>query len=305
MEVNIVNELGRTELIIEEAKIYEENYQINMLRECDIPGLLSVIGCGIDDRSQYIYDISGMQSMAKIYEKTPMDECSIRQFSKELLELLEVIKHHMLDINHVLLEPEYIYKHNDQYYFCYYPLCEREVKSSFHQLSQYFVQHIDYGVVETVILACGIHKATMEEEYDLAQLLQENSAISRVKRRINEAITSRELNKEALWENLESTNIKDLSRGPTSKSIYDIELTNDSDVANEQDEINSSDDKEYAYGPIKVNKLMSKVAETSLSKIWGREKHSPNGMESVDKSAQKKKETWGDWDALLKQEGYR
>lgn len=282
MEVSTVNELGYTELIIEEDKIYEENYQMTMLRECKIPGLLSVIGCGIDDKSRFIYDVSGMLSLQKTYEKTPMDEYAIRQFTKELLALLELIKHHMLNINHVLLDPEYIYKDNEKYCFCYYPLGEKEVKDSFHQLSQFFVQHIDYGEVDTVILACGIHKATMEEEYDLAQLLEEHSVIAKEKQLIQEATKSREMNKEALWENLNSVsdpeNIVELSTSP---------------------------DKEFTYGGIKANKLISMVAETPLSKIWGREKHSPDGIESVDTNAQKKKETWGDWDALLKQEGYR
>lgn len=282
MEVSTVNELGYTELIIEEEKVYEEHYQMTMLRECKIPGLLSVMGCGIDDRSRYIYDVSGMQSLQKVYDKTPMDEGAIRQFTRGLLALLEEIKHHMLDINHILLEPEYIYKHNDTYYFCYYPLYEKEVKNSFHELSQFFVQHIDYGEVDTVILACGIHKATMEEEYDLAQLLQENSVITKEKELIWEAKQSRELNKEALWEDLETTNI-----------VEPIPVTE------------PEQETEFTYGSIKASKLISKVAETSLRKIWGKEKHSPDGVESVDKNTQKKKETWGDWDALLKQEGYR
>lgn len=278
MEVSTVNELGYTELIIEEERVYEESYQMNMLRECKISGLVTVIGCGIDDRSRYIYDISGMQSLEKVYEKTPLGECEIREFCRELLALLEGLKHHMLDINHILLQPEYIYKHNDAYLFCYYPLNHREVKDSFHELSQYFVQHIDYGEVDSVILACGLHKATMEDEYDLAQLLQEHSVIEKEKEIIHEAIKNRDLNKEALWENLETTNIVD------------------------QVKVEESD--EFSYGPIKANKLISMVAESSLSKIWNK-KSSPTSGESLDKSVEKKKETWGDWDALLKQEGYR
>lgn len=278
MEVSTVNELGYTELIIEEERVYEESYQMNMLRECKISGLVTVIGCGIDDRSRYIYDISGMQSLEKVYEKTPLDECGIREFCRELLALLEGLKHHMLDINHILLQPEYIYKHNDAYLFCYYPLNDREVKDSFHELSQYFVQHIDYGEVDSVILACGLHKATMEDEYDLAQLLQEHSVIEKEKEIIHEAIKNRDLNKEALWENLETTNIVE----PVT--------------------VEESD--EFSYGPIKGNKLLSMVAESSLSKIWNK-KSSPTSGESLDKSIEKKKETWGDWDALLKQEGYR
>lgn len=305
MEVSIVNELGCTELIIAEEKVYQENYQMTMLRECKISGLVSVIGCGIDDSSRYIYDISGMQSIAKVYEKTPMDEVSIRGFSRGLLELLEVIKHHMLDINQILLEPEYIFKQNEKYYFCYYPLYKREIKDSFHELSQFFVQHIDYGEVETVILACGLHKATMEAEYDLAQLLQDHGVIEKEKEVIHEALKSRDLNKEALWNNLDTTNNIESTVYQGHKGLDNSEVYLEEDRKGPSEEEDRSKIKEFTYGSIKNSKLLTKVAETSLSKIWNKEKSSQENMESIDKHAQKKKDTWGDWDALLKKEGYR
>lgn len=305
MKVSTVNELGYTELTIEEEEIYQENYQMVMLRECKIPGLLSVIGCGIDENSQYIYDISGLQSMAKLYEKTPLDECDIRGFAKALLGVLEEVKHHMLDINHILLEPEYIYRDDEMFYFCYYPLGKVPIKDSFHQLTQYFVQHIDYGEVDTVILTCGLHKATMEEEYDLTQLLEHESILDKGKSTIHEAKEARTLNKEALWENLESTQIKEVP-SITHKSLPVPDCLPDSleDKWMETKEEDATK-KEFSYGPIKANKVLSKVADASIGKWWNKEKSSPDQMESSDRAAQKKKDVWGDWDALLKQEGYR
>lgn len=305
MKVSVLNELGCTELIIEEEKIYEENYQMTMLRECKIPGLVSVIGCGMDDSSRYMYNISGMQSLAKVYEKMPIDEYSIRQFTKELLGVLEVMKYHMLDINHILLDPEYIFKQNDQYYLCYYPLNEKKIKDSFHELSQYFVQHIDYGEVETVILACGLHKSTMEEDYDLTELLQEHSVIAQGSKVVHEAMASRELSKEVLWENLQSTNIPDSDVHIPKKEKSGNKLSFRKQSIEVEDKAITSQEKEFTYGAIKANPLFTKVAETSLSRLWNKEKASPDSKDCGDKNAQKKKETWGDWDALLKQEGYR
>lgn len=251
MEVRTVNELGYTELIIQEEKVYEETYQMSMLRECKIAGMLPVIACGVDDKSEYIYDVSGMNSLMKVHEKKPMDEHCIREFSRQLLEVLGAIKHHMLDVNCVLLGPEYIYKKGEQYYFCYYPLGEEKLAHSFHELSQYFVQHIDYGEVDTVILVCGLHKATMEEDYDLAQLLQEHSVMEKeVYKEVH-----KEVNKEVLWD--------------------------------------------------KPSAPIEGVADMSLKKLWNKEKFSPWHKEREKKAAEKKKQTWGDWDALLKKEGYR
>lgn len=116
------NELGYTELIIEEEVRYQEDYQMRMLKECQLDGLVSVVGCGVDEMSQYIYDISGMQNIKNLYERESMNEDLIKDICRELLEVFDRIKEHMLDVNKILLSPEYIFKNSTGYHFCYCPI---------------------------------------------------------------------------------------------------------------------------------------------------------------------------------------
>lgn len=237
MEIKINNELGYTEVIIEEEKEYKEDYQMAMLRECKVAGLIPVLGCGVDECSRYIYDVSGMQSMAKSYEKSSIDEYTIRQFSRELLRALDEVKHYMLDINRIMLKPELIYKKGEEYYFTYYPLSEGELRHKFHELSQYFVQHIDYSEVDAVVLACGLHKSTMEGEYELTHILEELSIISQEQEIEHEGLMARDTMEDVLW----------------------MDLDND-----------DRDDESDMYTRSRGPSLMSKLAETPLARLWNR-----------------------------------
>ena len=56
-------------MILETDELYKEDYQMRMLMENAIPGLLSVRGQGKDDKSQYRYEISGKISVKAKGEK--------------------------------------------------------------------------------------------------------------------------------------------------------------------------------------------------------------------------------------------
>ena len=64
MNTKYEKELNRICLHIHVPEIYEEDYQMPMLRANKIPGILEVNGCGIDGESRYTYEITGLVSMA-------------------------------------------------------------------------------------------------------------------------------------------------------------------------------------------------------------------------------------------------
>lgn len=141
-----------------------------MLHANQLPGILPISGGGIDERSQYYYEISGKVSMKAMYEKARMEYDDIRRFMNALLKVMKQLRAHMLDVNRLILEPEYIYYADSNYYFCYYPLQELYLCEVFHKLTEYFVSQVDYEDKEGVFLAYELHKATMEENYNIEQM---------------------------------------------------------------------------------------------------------------------------------------
>lgn len=166
------NNLKRAYLILEEENT-EEDFQTSMLQENEIPGLLKTSVRYIDNMIQYHYDISGKTSLKMKHEKEKIREEDMKSLSQQLLHTIKGIKRYMLDGNGILLNPEYIYCDNEKYLFCYYPPNKMEMKDEFHKLTEFFVQEVDYRDKEGVYLAYTLHKATMEENYSVEQIMEE------------------------------------------------------------------------------------------------------------------------------------
>lgn len=144
-----------------------------MLRENKIPGILEVSGCGIDGESRYTYEVNGLVSMAALFENKQVQKGDIEQFIYCLLETVSQLQQYMLKPGCLLLEPEYIFCRKQKYFFCYLPGEKQELCESFHRMTEYFVEKLDYEDEQGITLAYELHKATLQENYDLDAIMQE------------------------------------------------------------------------------------------------------------------------------------
>ena len=149
------------------AEPYIEDYQIPMLQRNPIDGILSVEGCGVNGGSCYTYGVGGCISMSDLYIKTSMKKQDIQELVDRLLEIIEALQQHMLNPDCLMLEPEYLFRRAGKWWFCYLPGRKKKLTQSFHELSEYFVKTLDYEDVEGIFLAYELHKATLQEKYDL------------------------------------------------------------------------------------------------------------------------------------------
>lgn len=173
MNIYYTNNLKSAYQVVEGEEQEEEDYQVAMLRENKISGLLPMHVRYVDNRSQYYYDISGMQSLKAKYEKEKLKYADIQKLIKELLAAMEEAKTYMLDGEKILLDPNYIYSEKDRYYFTYYPSCNLDIKEEFHKLTEFFVREVDYQDREGVHWAYTLHKSTMEEHYSIQKIMED------------------------------------------------------------------------------------------------------------------------------------
>ena len=173
MNINYEKELNRICLHVYVSEIYEEDYQMPMLRENSIPGILEVSGCGIDGESRYTYEINGLVSMAVLFENKQVQKRDIEQFVSCLLETVAQLQRYMLNPGCLLLEPEYVFCRKQKYFFCYLPGSKQELCGSFHRMTEYFVEKLDYEDEQGITLAYELHKATLQENYDLDAIMRE------------------------------------------------------------------------------------------------------------------------------------
>lgn len=172
MKTYIKNDLKRTYLVLDAAEGEKEDYQSAMLKENHIPGILKTDVRYIDNQIHYYYDISGKKSLSSMCEKTNLEYQDMKNLVLELMEAIRNLQKYMLDGNSILLDPEYIFGDREHYFFCYYPSQENLSKEEFHRLTEFFVREVNYNDEKGVHFAYTFHKATMEENYSIEEIMK-------------------------------------------------------------------------------------------------------------------------------------
>jgi len=166
------NDLKRAYMILEGEEGDREDYQIVMLKENQIPGILDMDVRYVDNLNQYYYDISGKTSFKILHEKVNLTFEEMKGLVNQLLQAIHILKKYMLDSKCLLLDPEFIFCADDSYYFCYYPFSRQDICEEFHRLTEFFVREVNYKDEEGVHFAYTLHKATMEENYSIEEIMK-------------------------------------------------------------------------------------------------------------------------------------
>lgn len=109
-------------ITIEEDIIYKEDYQMKMLRNNKIIGLIPMRGMGVNDKSQYLYEIGGKISLTGLYERGRVTCDDIESLLSNILLIMHETEEYLLDLSRIYFKPEYIFWGDNRFYFCYYPL---------------------------------------------------------------------------------------------------------------------------------------------------------------------------------------
>lgn len=177
-----------SEVIIDSSQPYQEFYSLRMLKNNRIPGLLQVRGCGREGASRYYYHTEGALSLEKKYKDRDLRAEEILKITRQFLVVTEWMKDFLLSPDGLLLSEEYIFEKSGKIYFCFLPVHEKSWQLSYHELTEYFVRKVDYKDMDSVLLACMLHKETLKETYDLKQIIgqYEEEAKQKKKQRLQE-----------------------------------------------------------------------------------------------------------------------
>ncbi len=172
-QTELKKELNQTRLRISFSGLYTEDYQIRMLRENHVKGLLSISAVGEGESTVYEYDITGLISMRQYYKQKKITWEDMNGFLRQMQEVIEAAESYLLNSNRLLMNPEYIFCEEGEYRFCYFPQGDEDIRTSFHRLMDDFVQWTDYQDIPSVKTAFFLHKETMKENYSLKRIMLE------------------------------------------------------------------------------------------------------------------------------------
>ncbi|MFI3200064.1 MAG: DUF6382 domain-containing protein [Eubacteriales bacterium] len=150
------------------------NYQLSMIRENQIKGLLTVEARTIDDSIQYYYDISGKQTVKSIYEKRKILYQDLKIILLEIHLILQQTKSYLLDESYLVLDPEYMYCNFEgtKLELLFYIDYENQEKNIFTKLAEYLIEYIDHEDEDAVSMAYQFYQSIRKENFILEQFLE-------------------------------------------------------------------------------------------------------------------------------------
>ena len=139
---------------VDVPSLQKEDYQLQMLQNNRIRGLLELSVTGREEGSRYTYKTLNGASLEERYRMEAMEKKEILELTEQLLSLGEKVKEYLLDPNRILLMPQCIFKIRGEYNFCYLPIEYQSFCEAYHGLA-WEVEPLDSNVSDTVRIAYG------------------------------------------------------------------------------------------------------------------------------------------------------
>ncbi len=168
-----IRDLGSNYLMLyEEGKDYDE-FQINMLMNNRIAGLLECEIRNIDGMERFLYEISSKQPISRIYEKTEIHYDDLISILRGIARAVDSAKEYLLDTGHFILQPEYMYinPETSRLFLCFYPQYYLEPDKAFHALAEYILNKINHKDEKVVVLAYDFYRKVNEDNFNIRSVL--------------------------------------------------------------------------------------------------------------------------------------
>lgn len=173
MEIRYKRDLNSNYMILTNQNPQKEHYEVRMFTENRIHGLLSCVSQKHEGSIEYYYEITGRQSMELLYERQKLNCKQLKGLLRELLRAIESAKEYLLNPNHLILSPEYMYLNtkSEKLYLCYFPGYGKGIQESFLDLAEYLLGKLDKGDAEGIEFGYELYQNAMEPNFSLLEIL--------------------------------------------------------------------------------------------------------------------------------------
>lgn len=173
MKSEYKRDLQNNYLILEiSAEIEEDSYQMRMLEQNKIQGLLPFHSCRKDGLLQLNYEITSLQPLESMFEKKKMGYQDIVFLLSGIRNILEELQKYLLNPAQVLFAPSYIFLRPDRssVNLCYIPGVYHE--TSIVPLAEFVLKRLEHDDGEAVKIGYGFYQESLKENFSLQELLK-------------------------------------------------------------------------------------------------------------------------------------
>ena len=180
LEIKYQKDMSHNYLIIKGPKTQKsEGFQLRMMTENEIPGLLSAERRHINGEDFIYYEINSMQSLKTIFERRKIDKKAALLLLGCLRRVLRELRNYLLSEDGLILDPEYVFIdwEKEVVRFVYYPYESETEAGQFKLLMDYLVRvmdHRDEQLIDAIYGLCQLAERntvlTADLERHLAQI---------------------------------------------------------------------------------------------------------------------------------------
>lgn len=172
MIVEYKRDLYRNYLVVFQDKEEGLPYEVKMIQNNKIFGLLPMQVKSVDGKDYYYYDISSLQPCSEIYHKAKLSKEEIRMLIEGIIVAIEKGKEFLLKEDNFVLEPKYVYMNpsNHKVSLCYIPGYCKEIIAQFSMVLEFILDRVDYQEEQAVFLAYSLYKQNKDKTSTVLEL---------------------------------------------------------------------------------------------------------------------------------------
>lgn len=188
------NNLHNSYIILKAKESSQEQYQLKMVENNDIKGLLKLSTERFDGSLSCYYDITDMQSVTSYIQRWGLNYDFLFQLLKSVSIVTSEVRSYLVDASRLIIETDYIFydELKERFGYCFHPDYQRKVKDNLFRLSEelsdtgaedekgrLLIKEIrervkeDYFSIDRILdLAAGKHYETHHVRSDLKENLE-------------------------------------------------------------------------------------------------------------------------------------
>jgi hypothetical protein len=161
-------------LIIEQDNAQMQGYEVNMLKENQINGLLKFQLKQVDNRKYFYYEITSKQPLSRILEFHSINKQELKNLITGIAQILNRLPSYLLKEDQILLQPEFIYIEPEQFYvyLCLIPGRDRKFSEEMSELLRYLLGKINHQDKECVVMAYALYQESVKDNYGMDALAE-------------------------------------------------------------------------------------------------------------------------------------
>ncbi|MCM1257935.1 MAG: FHA domain-containing protein [Roseburia sp.] len=160
--------------MIREAQTSEWGYQIPMLRENTVKGILPVQKMQEGEKVQFWYEISGKHDLEGYARFHKLGRKFLENFIVSLCRVSQSLGEYLLLEDEICLDPEMIYlNYNEkEISFCYIPGSQKKLEASLSDFMEFFLKHMEHGEQKDIEVCYKVYEKSQMERISLPELAE-------------------------------------------------------------------------------------------------------------------------------------